>query len=167
MIGDQERPALTGNHGRHLAIPAERLEEYGWGMIDWRDLPSHVSIYLLRVADRVAREGHAVAFTGRDYPTGAEMKIDGRITTVRYLGSEHASLLITPGVASSTSVLLACLLADTRDNPARLVVVCDSPDIGERDARDAVTSLRERPRLAGIEDLDIYGHGWAVHSRQP
>ena len=65
-----------------LMVPGG-LEECGWGLIDWRGLPGQVPIGLLRAADRIAREGHAVAFTGQEYQAGPELKIEGHLTVIR------------------------------------------------------------------------------------
>jgi hypothetical protein len=159
MDGVHRGPATAKNRGSSLLAPAQHLEELGWGLIDWRGLPPLVPVQLLRVADRIAREGHAVAFTGQEYQAGPELTVDGHLTVTRYL-SRQPGPADTPGAARD---LLAAVLADVTGGAARIAVVCDQPDLSEEDASQVITGLRHRPSPAGTAGVDIYGYGWTVH----
>lgn len=151
------RQAQAGSSRPGLIVPAG-LEECGWGLIDWRGLPGHVAIGLLRAADRIAREGHAVAFTGQEYQAGPELKIDGHLTVIRYLSGQPGAA-VTPDAARD---LLASALADARAAP-RIAVVCEQPDLSKQDASQVIAGLQHRPGPAGTGGVDIYGYGWTVH----
>lgn len=142
-----------------LIVPGG-LEECGWGLIDWRGLPGQVAIGLLRAADRIAREGHAVAFTGRGYQTGPELNVDGHLTVTRYLSGPPGPAA-TPGAARN---LLADVVADARGGAARIALVCDQPELSEEDARQVITGLRHLSGPAATRGVDIYGYGWTVHA---
>jgi hypothetical protein len=143
-----------------LLVPSE-LEECGFGVIDWRALPSPVAIELLRAADRIARDGHAVAFTGRPYRTGPELTVDRRPTMVRYLSSQPAPQA-TPETASQ--VLIAAL--DGLASSARhIAVVSGQPELTQQDAAQAISSLQATLRPGGERpSIDVYGHDWTLHS---
>ena len=145
--------------GRSCLVVPGGLEECGWGLIDWRALPGRVAIGLLRAADRIARDGHAVAFTGQEYQAGPELTIDGHLTVTRYL-SDQPGPVASPGAARD---LLAAALAGPGGG-ARIAVVCDQPELSEQDASQVITSLRRASGPARISGLDIYGHGWTVHA---
>ena len=120
-----------------LLVPSE-LEECGFGVIDWRALPSPVAIELLRAADRIARDGHAVAFTGRPYRTGPELTVDRRPTVVRYLSGQPAPEA-TPETASQ---LLIAALDGLVSSARHIAVVSGQPELSKQDAAQAVTDGR-------------------------
>lgn len=163
IAGPRPRPVDASPAGKadgagesFLVVP-EGLEECGWGLIDWRALPGRVAIGLLRAADRIARDGHAVAFTGQEYQAGPELKVDGHLTVTRYLGGQAASTV-------RARDLLAALLADPISGAARIAVVCDHPELSEHDASEVITSLRLTSGPGRIGGLDIYGYDWTVHA---
>ena len=159
------RPAVSCPH-RHRAAAAPpgrsgELEECGFGVIDWRALPSPVAVELLRAADRIARDGHTVAFTGRPYRTGPELTVDRRLTVVRYL-SGQPSPAATPETASQ--LLIAAL--DSLVSRARpIAVVSGQPELSKQDAAQAITTWQATLRPGGESfSVDIYGHDWTLHA---
>ena len=143
-----------------LLVPSE-LEECGFGVIDWRALPSPVAIELLRAADRIARDGHAVAFTGRPYRTGPELTVDRRPTMVRYLNGQPAPEA-TPETASQ---LLITALDGLVSSARHIAVVSGQPELSQQDADQAVSGWQATLGLGGERPtVDIYGHDWTLHS---
>jgi hypothetical protein len=143
-----------------LLVPSG-LEECGFGVIDWRALPSPVAIELLRAADRIARDGHAVAFTGRPYRTGPELTVDRRPTMVRYLSSQPAPQA-TP---ESASQVLIAALEGLVGSAGHIAVVSGQPELTQQDAAQAISSWQATLRPAGERpSIDVYGHDWTLHS---
>ena len=143
-----------------LLVPSE-LEECGFGVIDWRALPSPVAIELLRAADRIARDGHAVAFTGRPYRTGPELTVDRRPTMVRYLNGQLAPEA-TPETASQ---LLIAALDGLVSRARHIAVVSGQPELSQQDADQAVSGWQATLGPGGERPtVDIYGHDWTLHS---
>jgi hypothetical protein len=158
-------PALTRSAWwrPRLVVPHE-LEECGFGVIDWRAVPSPVTVELLRAADRIARDGHAVAFTGRPYRTGPELTVDRRPTTVRYLSGQPGPAT-TPETASQ---VLITTLDGLVSSGRRIAVVSGQPELSQQDADQAV-SRWQATLLPGGEpsSVDIYGRDWTLHSWRP
>jgi len=155
-------PALTGSaRRRHRLVVPRELEECGFGVIDWRALPSPVAVELLRAADRIARDGHTVAFTGRRYPAGPELTVDGRLTVVRYL-SGQPSPAATPETAGQ---LLIAALDGLVSRARPIAVVSGQPELSKQDAAQAVTRWQATQRPGGESfSVDIYGHDWTLHA---
>lgn len=157
-------------------VPAE-LEECGWGLIDWRAVPDRMAAGLLRAAERIARDGHAVAFTGQEYETGPELTIDGHLTVTRYLSGQPGPAAMPGAAADSGGAAtrdqaaggvrerLAAVVADAGRDGRRVAVVCDRPDLSQEDASRAIAGWRQASsgpdRTGGV---DIYGYGWTVHA---
>jgi hypothetical protein len=154
----------------------EELEECGWGLIDWRAVPDHMAAGLLRAAERIARDGHAVAFTGREYETGPELTVDGHLTVTRYLSGQPGleamsgaaadpDWAATPGLGvSGARERLAAVVADAGRDGRRVAVVCDRPDLSQEDASRVIAGWRQVPGPAGSGGVDIYGYGWTAHA---
>ena len=143
-----------------LLVPRE-LEECGFGVIDWRALPSLVAIELLRAADRIARDGHAVAFTGRPYRTGPELTVDRRPTVVRYLSGQPSPA----PTLETASQLLITTLNGLASSACHIAVVSGQPELSQQDAAEAVSSWQATLRPGGERpSVDIYGHDWILHS---
>ena len=99
-------------------------------MIDWRALPSLVAVELLRAADRIARDGHTVAFTGRRCLAGSELTVDGRLTVVRYLSGQPS-----PGATPETASQLLITALDSLISRARpIAVVSGQPELSRPSA---------------------------------
>ena len=156
-------PAITRVRRRsRLVVPGE-LEECGFGVIDWRALPSRVTVELLRAADRIARDGHAVAFTGHPYRAGPELSIDGRLTVTRHLSGQ-------PGPAATQDVAGELLIATLTDlaglaaSAQHIAVVSGQPEFSKQDAAEAVTRWQRSQRsTGGRSSVDVYGHDWTLH----
>ena len=155
-------PALTGSaRRRHRLVVPRELEECGFGVIDWRALPSPVAVELLRAADRIARDGHTVAFTVNPYPAGPELTVDGRLTVVRYL-SGQPSPAATPETAGQ---LLIAALDGLVSRARPIAVVSGQPELSKQDAAQAVTRWQATQRPGGESfSVDIYGHDWTLHA---
>ena len=145
-----------------LVVPGE-LEECGFGVIDWRALPSRVTVELLRAADRIARDGHAVAFTGRRYRAGPELSIDGRPTVTRHLSGQPGPTA-TPDPAGE---LLIATLTDLAGLPAAHSTSPSYP--GSRSSASRTPpkpspdgSAPSAPN-GGRSSVDVYGHDWTLH----
>ena len=154
-------PALTCAARRHpRLVVSPELEECGFGLIDWRALPGRVAVELLRAADRIARDGHAVAFTGRAYRTGPELTVDGRLTETRYLISKPGPVTTSEAVAD----LLIATLNDLAGSTHHVAVVSAQPELSQQQAIQALTRWQHtQPPGRRHRSLDIYGHGWTHH----
>lgn len=140
-----------------LVMPGER-EEYGFGVLDWHAVPRRIAVELLHAADRIARDGHTVAFTGRRYRTGPELTVDSRPTTARYLRG-HRDAAVTPPAG-----LLVAALAGLDEPTGPVAVVCAWPELSEQDAGQVVARWqRGLPSGTSFGSVDIYGHDWTLH----
>jgi len=121
------------------------LEECGFGVIDWRALPRRVTVELLRAADRIARDDHAVAFTGRRYRAGPELRIDGRLTVTRHLSGQPGP---TATADAAVELLIATLmdLAGPAGSARHIAVVSGQPEFSKQDAAEAVTRWQRSQR---------------------
>ena len=145
-----------------LVVPGE-LEECGFGVIDWRALPSRVTVELLRAADRIARDGHAVAFTGRRYRAGPELRIDGRPTVTRHLSGQPGATA-TPDPAGELLIATLMDLAGPAGSARHIAVVSGQPEFSKQDAAEAVTRWQRSQRAnGGRSSVDVYGHDWTLH----
>ena len=154
-------PALTCAARRHprLVVPPE-LEECGFGLIDWRTVPGRVAVELLHAAGRIARDGHAVAFTGRPYRTGPELTVDGRLTQTRYLTGQPGPVTI-PAAAED---LLIAALDDLAGSTCHIAVVSAQPELSHQHAVQALIRWQHtQPPGRSHHSLDIYGHDWTHH----
>jgi hypothetical protein len=143
---------------RHRLVVPGGLEEYGFGVLDWRALPGQVAVELLHAASRIARDGHTVAFTGHRYQTGPELTVDGHLTVTRYLGSHRDSAVTPP------AELLAAALAGLDERTGHIAVVCTRPELSEQDAAQVVTRWQGAlPSGTGNGSADIYGRDWTLH----
>ena len=154
-------PAVCGGRPR-LVVPGA-LEECGFGVIDWRALPRRVTVELLRAADRIARDDHAVAFTGRRYRAGPELRIDGRLTVTRHLSGQPGP---TATADAAVELLIATLmdLAGPAGSARHIAVVSGQPEFSKQDAAEAVTRWQRSQRSnGGRSSVDVYGHDWTLH----
>ena len=114
----------------------------------------------LRAADRIARDGHAVAFTGRAYRTGPELTVDGRLTETRYLISEPARSTTSGAVGD----LLIATLNGLAGSTHHVAVVSVQPELSQQQAIQAVARWQHtQPPGRRHRRLDIYGHDWTHH----
>lgn len=152
-------PPTTGPARRRTRlVVADGLEEYGFGVLDWRALPGQVAVELLHAAGRIARDGHSVAFTGYRYRSGPELTVDGRLTVTRYLSGQRNSNVAPP------AELLVTTLTSLSELVEHVAVVCAQPELNERDATEAVTRWqRTLPSGRTHASIDVYGHDWTVH----
>ena len=157
-------PVITRRMRRRprLVVPGA-LEECGFGVIDWRALPRRVTVELLRAADRIARDGHAVAFTGHRYRAGPELSIDGRLTVTRHLSGQPGPAA-TPDPAGELLIATLTDLAGLPGGAQHIAVVSGQPEFSKQDAAEAVTRWqRSRRCTGGRGSVDVYGHDWTLH----
>jgi hypothetical protein len=152
-------PRRAGGRLPGLVVPVG-LEDCGWGLIDWRGLPDRVAVGLLRAADRIAREGHAVAFTGHEYQAGPELEVDGQLTVTRYL-SGHPGWAPSPAAVRD---LITAALTGAGGGATRVALVCHQPELSKEDAGQVIASLQRTGGPARGGGVDVYGYDWTLHA---